>query len=219
MPDSPLWERPVSYGAVGATQAADLLHYPPKGFKPVVSRVRLGFGEARWTYAWSSLLTWELQRASGFAVELTDSPEDVTDRSYRPVGFDEEGTPVDAATIDEGAEVHLAPNGAPLLKAGDTATLVSSVGPFKVHAPVRVVYVIDEPTRKGFAYGTLAGHPVSGEESWVITREDDGSVWMTIKAFSRPSRWFWWLGYPAVRTMQRLSTRRYERALAGPITE
>ena len=28
-------------------------------------------------------------------------------------------------------------------------------GPFRVKAPARVVYVIDEPNRKGFAYGTL----------------------------------------------------------------
>jgi uncharacterized protein (UPF0548 family) len=217
--DLPLWERPVSYGAIGATQADDLLNFPPEGFRPAASRVRLGFGEPRWNAAWTGLLTWELQRRSGFSVELIESPSAVTDRTYSPVGFDDEGTPVDAASIDGGADIHLAPNGAPLLKAGDTANLVSKIGPLKINAPVRVVYVIDEPNRKGFAYGTLEGHPVSGEESWIVTRDDDGSVWLTIKAFSRPSRWFWWAGYPAVRVMQRLSTKRYERALAGPIAE
>src|SRR3954470_10446637 len=34
-------------------------------------------------------------------------------------------------------------------------------------APCRVVYVVDEPRRKGFAYGTLPGHPESGEELFV----------------------------------------------------
>ena len=35
-----------------------------------------------------------------------------------------------------------------------------------VNAPVRVVYVIDEARRKGFAYGTLPGHPERGGPSW-----------------------------------------------------
>ena len=219
MPDLPLWERPVSYGAVGATQAADLMHYPPQGFRPAASRVRLGFGEARWNYACTATLSWEIQRASGFDVELVESPPEVTDRSYTPVGFDAEGTPVDAASIDGGADIHLASDGTILLKAGDTANLVTKVGPLKINAPVRVVYVIDEPNRKGFAYGTLTGHPVSGEESWIVDREEDGSVWMTIRAFSRPTRWYWWLIYPGVKAMQKVVTRRYQRALAGPITE
>ena len=219
MSSRPLWERPVNYGAVGATQAVDLLSFPPAGFRSAGSRVRLGFGEARWTYAWTSALSWGIQRGSGFTVEVSESPTEVTDRSYSPVGFDEFGTPIDAATIDGAGEIPHAPDGSSLMKPGDTANLASSVGPFRVHAPVRVVYVIDEPTRKGFAYGTLDGHPFRGEESWIIEREPDGSVWMTIRAFSRPSRWYWWVAYPAVRVMQRLSTKRYERALAGPISE
>lgn len=32
-------------------------------------------------------------------------------------------------------------------------------GPFRLNAPCRVVYIIDEPNRQGFAYGTLPGHP------------------------------------------------------------
>ncbi len=40
------------------------------------------------------------------------------------------------------------------------------IGP--VRAPCRVVYVIDEPDRRGFAYGTLPGHPESGEELFAV---------------------------------------------------
>ena len=36
-----------------------------------------------------------------------------------------------------------------------------------LQAPCRVVYVIDEPDIRGFAYGTLPGHPESGEERFV----------------------------------------------------
>lgn len=38
--------------------------------------------------------------------------------------------------------------------------------PLQVRAPCRVVYVVDEPDRVGFAYGTLDGHPERGEESF-----------------------------------------------------
>src|SRR4051794_8053903 len=32
--------------------------------------------------------------------------------------------------------------------------------------PCRIVYVVDEPRRRGFAYGTLPDHPEQGEESF-----------------------------------------------------
>ena len=83
--------------------------------------------------------------------------------------------------------------------------------------PVRVVYVVDEPLRKGFAYGTLPGHPETGEEAFIVEYRDDDSVWLTIRAFSRPSSWIFWVGYPIVRLMQEIYTSRYERALSGPI--
>ena len=44
--------------------------------------------------------------------------------------------------------------------------------------PARVVYVIDEPLRKGFAYGTLPGHPETGEEAFIVEYRDDDSVWL-----------------------------------------
>ncbi len=214
-----LWQRPVSYGAVGATQAADLLQYPPAGFRPIERRVRIGYGDARWDYAWTQLLTWGLHRLSGLRVQLSDSPAAVTDLSYTPVLFDEDGNPMKAATVDEGEEQIFAPDGSAFIKPGDTAMLTIPIGPLRFTAPVRVVYVIDEPKRKGFGYGTLVGHPESGEECWIVERTDDGSVWLTIRAFSRPSRWFWWPLYPATRLVQAAYTRRYERALAGPIAE
>ncbi|BDZ50930.1 hypothetical protein GCM10025867_31710 [Frondihabitans sucicola] len=80
---------------------------------------------------------------------------------------------------------------------------------------MRVVYVIDEPTRKGFAYGTLEGHPESGEESWVIDQTDDGSVWLTVRAFSRPANWKWRLVSPFLRAQQNKFTQRYLRVLVG----
>ncbi len=213
----PLWERAVTYAAVGATQAPDLLQYPPSGFRPVERRVRVGHGDARWEYAWSQLFTWGMQRLSGMRVEVSDTPGEVTALTYTPVGFDREGNPVAPATIDSSGDALYGADGTAYLRPGDTANLVIPFGPLHVGSPVRVVYVVDTPDRKGFAYGTLPGHPESGEESWMVERSDDGSVWLTIRAFSRPSAAHWWAVYPVLRIVQAIYTRRYERALAGPI--
>lgn len=61
----------------------------------------------------------------------------------------------------------------------------------------RVVYVVTEPNRRGFAYGTLPGHPDSGEEAFVVGIDQDGTVRFERLAFTRPGPWwvrpFGWL--------------------------
>lgn len=42
------------------------------------------------------------------------------------------------------------------------------VGLGPLRAPCRVVFVIDEADRRGFAYGTLPGHPETGEELFAV---------------------------------------------------
>jgi uncharacterized protein (UPF0548 family) len=206
----------VSYAAVGATQAADLLQYPPNGYRAIERRARVGHGEARFEYAWSEAMSWGIQKHSGFRVRQLETAVDTdADDRYTPVIFDELGTPL---APDE-SEVHavFGADGTPFLQAGDSIELIIPFGPFSVKAPARVVYVIDEPTRKGFAYGTMIGHPEDGEEAFIVDHRDDGSVWLTIRAFSRPASWYWWLVYPVLRISQEYYTRRYLRALSGPI--
>jgi len=91
------------------------------------------------------------------------------------------------------------------------AVLALGVGPFKIRSPVRVVYVIDEPDRCGFAYGTLPSHPASGEECFLLERDALGTVSLTVRAFSRPGTWWSRLLRPAVSGTQRLVTSRYLR--------
>ncbi|WP_290512099.1 DUF1990 family protein [Aeromicrobium sp.] len=80
--------------------------------------------------------------------------------------------------------------------------------------PCRVVEVIDEPHRRGFAYGTLQGHPESGEERFVVERDPTtAEVTATIIAFSRPGTWRTRLIGPAGRLLQRRMTQRYLVAL------
>ena len=87
------------------------------------------------------------------------------------------------------------------------------LGPLRVTAPCEVVWTAYETHRTGFGYGTLAGHPESGEESFVVDFRDDGSVWFTVMAFSKPARWYSWLAGPLVPVLQRWYARRLGRAL------
>jgi uncharacterized protein (UPF0548 family) len=98
---------------------------------------------------------------------------------------------------------------------GVLSTVRLGIGPFGVNAPCRVVYVVDEPRRKGFGYGTLPGHPESGEESFVVEWQADDSVVLHVVAFSRPATALSRLAGPAARLAQEHVTRRYLRALAS----
>jgi uncharacterized protein (UPF0548 family) len=96
----------------------------------------------------------------------------------------------------------------PVAREGAVVTLRARFGPLRIVAPTRVVYVIDEPDRGGFAYGTLPGHPESGEEVFLVERRD-GSTSVEVRAFSRPGRWFTRVGAPVARRLQRRAARQY----------
>ncbi|WTY54231.1 DUF1990 domain-containing protein [Micromonospora sp. NBC_01412] len=66
----------------------------------------------------------------------------------------------------------------------------------RIGAPCRVVYTINERGESGFAYGTLSGHPESGEEAFIVTRDRHDRVWFSIKAFSRPASLYVHLAEP-----------------------
>jgi len=97
---------------------------------------------------------------------------------------------------------------------GDEHRLVALVGPMLITEPVVVVAVVDEPDRAGFAYGTLPGHPVSGEEAFVVHRDDDDTVNLTLRSLTRPGRGRWRMAFPGILVAQRVYRRRYLRALA-----
>jgi uncharacterized protein (UPF0548 family) len=97
---------------------------------------------------------------------------------------------------------------------GAVAVQRLGIGIASIRAPVRVVYVIDEPHRKGFAYGTLQGHPERGEESFVVELRDDDTVTFTITAFSCPSWWITKVTAPMGRAVQSWVINRYVRAFS-----
>jgi uncharacterized protein (UPF0548 family) len=77
----------------------------------------------------------------------------------------------------------------------------------------RVVYSVAEDRRIGFAYGTLPGHPESGEEAFVVEHLPNDDVVLEVIAFSRPARWFTRVGGPLARAAQVMMLRHYARAL------
>lgn len=113
---------------------------------------------------------------------------------HRRAGFGvDESTP--AATVDADVD----------LRAG--------LGPLAITARCRVVEVIDAPRERGFAYGTLPGHPEIGEERFWVEWLDDDTVVGHVVAFSRPGRWFTRLGGPIGRVVQSRFAERYLDAL------
>lgn len=75
--------------------------------------------------------------------------------------------------------------------------------------PVRVVWA----GREGFGYETRPGHPLYGEESFVLA--DDGVF--TARSLSCPSSLFWRLASPALRVLQLSVSRSYLRIVESEI--
>ncbi|MCD9880615.1 DUF1990 domain-containing protein [Streptomyces guryensis] len=91
-----------------------------------------------------------------------------------------------------------------------------------IKAPCRIIYTVEEPRRAGWAYGTLTGHPECGEELFVVERTGDGTVWLTVAAFSKPAKWYARAGGPATRGLQSAYARRCGkvlRELCAPLSE
>jgi uncharacterized protein (UPF0548 family) len=96
--------------------------------------------------------------------------------------------------------------------AGVGSDVIVHLGP--VSAPCRVVYVVDEPDRRGFAYGTLPGHAERGEERFAVRYDPSTEeVYAEVVAFSRHATWWSRLGWPVTSVIQRIVTDRYLRAL------
>lgn len=95
---------------------------------------------------------------------------------------------------------------------GEVVVLTLGFGPEAMRAPCRVVRIVDEPDRRGFTYGTLPGHPESGEESFVLEQGADGTITFTVTAISRPASLVARLGGPLTRIVQTAIADCYLRA-------
>lgn len=96
-------------------------------------------------------------------------------------------------------------------RAAPGVRLKLGLGPVTV--PCEVVYVLNDSQRAGFGYGTLPGHQARGEESFLVERDPDGSVWFSTTSFSLPARLPMRLLGPFARVAQHTYARLCGRAL------
>ena len=98
------------------------------------------------------------------------------------------------------------PRGVPTEVGEIVAVKARALGTWALNA-TRVIYVIDEPRRFGYAYGTLPGHIECGEERFLIEWLNDDSVWYDILAFSQPRHPLVRVAYPLARMLQKKFAR------------
>ncbi len=96
-------------------------------------------------------------------------------------------------------------------RAAAGARLTIVIGPLR--APCEVVWTVADERRTGWGYGTLPGHPASGEEAFVVEHDELDRVWFTVTAYSRPASRLMRLGGPAAVVFQHLYARLCGRAL------
>jgi uncharacterized protein (UPF0548 family) len=90
----------------------------------------------------------------------------------------------------------------------DVGTNVAMSAPLPVgfvDLTCRVVAVVDEPHRQGFAYGTLPVHAETGEEAFIVVRDEQG-VRFDVHAVSTPR-------HPLARLVPAVADRLQDRAV------
>jgi uncharacterized protein (UPF0548 family) len=199
----------VDYAAVGATQAPDLMQYPPERSIPAQESWRIGSGEARFQAAGDALLSWSAQRDGGLVV--TDV-RPAAGPSYSGVSFDHEGHPIAPSKLD--AEQRFDADGTPWVGAGTTIRVHGRVAGMKADAELRVIFAVEEPRRIGFALGTVGDSVVSGEESFMLDWYDNDEVWFTVRAFDAPVAFFYRLLPGFTKRRRRALFQRYLRAIS-----
>jgi uncharacterized protein (UPF0548 family) len=82
-----------------------------------------------------------------------------------------------------------------------------------VDVTCRIVAVIADPDRRGFAYGTLPLHPETGEEAFLVVRDTTG-VRFSVQAVSAPRHPIARLVPPLADRLQDQAVRRYLDAMS-----
>ena len=97
---------------------------------------------------------------------------------------------------------------------GQRLVITARVLGVTVTEPVEVVAVVEDADRVGFAYRTLPGHPVSGEESFIVHRNGD-QVRLVVRSLTMAApQQPWRTLFPLLLIAQRVARRRYLRALS-----
>ena len=96
---------------------------------------------------------------------------------------------------------------------GTVVVLTAGLQRLGYDIPCRVVWARTEGPEQGFGYGSLPGHPESGEEAFTVTLEDDGQVVFRTRVFSRLASPLARLGGPLSRAVQHAALDRYATAI------
>lgn len=199
----------MSYGSVGATQAADVLVFPPSGFRSTQSEFRLGSGQERFEAATAALMTWGVPQGSHLdVVSVNESHSE----GYNGLIFNEFGVPLPPTA--DALDQLFSPDGTPYLSAGTTIELAKLWSPIELITSYRVIYVVREERRMGYALGTLDYAPVVGEEFFSVEWRDDDSVWSVVRsvtAIAEGKKYFYLS--PLIRLRQWMQRREYVRSL------
>ena len=83
----------------------------------------------------------------------------------------------------------------------------------------RIIYLIDEASRYGFAYGTLPCHSEEGEERFLVEHDrNTDEVWYDLYSFSRPKHPLARIGHPIARHLQKQFARESLAAMKRALT-
>jgi len=199
----------VDYAAVGATQAHDLLQYPPERSLPAADSWRIGSGEERFRTAGDALLAWGALKGAGLTVtDVRPAPGPM----YSGVSFDVDGNAIAPSRLE--VDQRYDADGTPYAGPGATLRVHGRVGGMRADAELRVIFVIEEARRIGFALGTVGGSVVSGEESFMVEWRDNDEVWFTVKAFERPVALLYRMFHALVRRRRKALFAGYLRAIS-----
>jgi uncharacterized protein (UPF0548 family) len=129
-----------------------------------------------------------------------------------PEAFERAAAAVFRWTAQRGAGLRIDASG-PASTPGTVVLMTAGLRRLGLDIPCRVVWVVDERDRRGFGYGTLPGHPESGEESFVVSLHPDGAVVYELRAFSRLATRLSRIGGPVSHRVQTLALDRYVAAV------
>ena len=157
----------------------------------------------------------------GISLDVETTPPGLHRRRWTttlrgPAAFDRGVGAIRSWAAHRGAGLHVATDGP--IAVGTNVALSAPLPLGFADATCRIVVVIDEPNRYGFAYGTLSVHPESGEEAFIVARDDGGRVRFDVEAVARPQDPLARLVPPVANRLQDRTARRYlsamERAVA-----
>lgn len=171
---------PVNYAAVGCTLAADVLAFPPAGFRARYHERKLGSGEERFRVASESLMSWGIHLGMGKTISHIRSE---TQQQSIPGGHSSLSS--EEIVYSSGGREFIAP--------GMTVSLSSITNPARLE-DFRIVSVENTQNASWYIMGTVTDSAIRGEWRYGVERRADDTVWFTLISVTqlnqeKPYRW------------------------------